>query len=52
MAALGFNGFETFAAILEEWDKRGTLSELLASHKIPLVSARDDERHRSRDAEG
>jgi inosose dehydratase len=39
MAALGFNGFETFAAILEEWDKRGTLSELLASHKIPLVSA-------------
>jgi inosose dehydratase len=38
MAALGFHGFETFAAILEEWDKRGTIAELLATHKIPLVS--------------
>jgi inosose dehydratase len=39
MAALGFHGFETFTAILEEWDKRGTIAELLATHKIPLVSA-------------
>ena len=38
MAALGFHGFETFAAILEEWEKRGTLGELLAAHRIPLVS--------------
>ena len=35
---LGFHGFETFAAILEEWDKRGTLGDLLAANRIPLVS--------------
>src|SRR5688500_1296321 len=39
MASLGFHGFETFTAILEEWDKRGTIGELLASNRIPLVSA-------------
>jgi inosose dehydratase len=39
MASLGFHGFETFAAILEEWDKRGTIGDLLAVNKIPLVSA-------------
>jgi inosose dehydratase len=39
MAGLGFHGFETFAAILEEWDKRGTLGDLLAANRIPLVSA-------------
>jgi inosose dehydratase len=38
MAGLGFHGFETFAAILEEWDKRGTIGDLLATSKIPLVS--------------
>jgi inosose dehydratase len=38
MASLGFHGFETFAAILEEWDKRGTLSELLTASRIPLTS--------------
>src|SRR5687768_13374130 len=38
MASLGFHGFETFAAILEEWDKRGTIGQLLAAHRIPLVS--------------
>jgi inosose dehydratase len=39
MASLGFHGFETFAAIVEEWDKRGTIGDLLASHEIALVSA-------------
>jgi inosose dehydratase len=38
MAGLGFHGFETFAAILEEWDRRGTLGDLLAANRIPLVS--------------
>jgi inosose dehydratase len=38
MAGLGFHGFETFAAILDEWDTRGTLGELLAANRIPLVS--------------
>jgi inosose dehydratase len=39
MADLGFHKFETFAAILEDWDKKGTLTELLAKHPVPLVSA-------------
>jgi inosose dehydratase len=39
MASLGFHGFETFTAILEEWDKRGAIGELLATNKIPLISA-------------
>jgi inosose dehydratase len=39
MAGLGFHGFETFAAILEEWDKRGTIGDLLTNNRIPLVSA-------------
>jgi inosose dehydratase len=38
MASLGFHGFETFAAILEDWDKKGTIGELLAANRIPLVS--------------
>jgi len=38
MASLGFHGFETFAAILEDWDKKGTIDALLSSNKIPLVS--------------
>jgi inosose dehydratase len=39
MSALGFHKFETFAQILEDWDKKGTLSGLLAKYPIPLVSA-------------
>lgn len=38
MASLGFHGFETFAAILEDWDQKGTINALLSSNKIPLVS--------------
>jgi inosose dehydratase len=38
MASLGFHGFETFAAILEDWDTKGTINALLSSSKIPLVS--------------
>jgi inosose dehydratase len=38
MAALGFHGFETFAAILEDWDTKGTIGGLLSSAKIPLIS--------------
>jgi len=39
MSALGFWGFETFASILEDWDKRGTLSALMEKYPIPLTSA-------------
>jgi inosose dehydratase len=38
MAGLGFHKFETFAAILEDWDKKGTLKDLLAANPIPVVS--------------
>jgi inosose dehydratase len=39
MSELGYNGFETFAAILEDWDKKGTLPALLEKYPIPLTSA-------------
>jgi inosose dehydratase len=39
MSELGYNGFETFAAILEDWDKKGTLPGLLEKYPIPLTSA-------------
>ncbi|MPY89160.1 MAG: TIM barrel protein [Luteitalea sp.] len=39
MARLGFHGFETFAAIVEDWDSKGTLSGLIEKHEIPLISA-------------
>jgi inosose dehydratase len=38
MASLGYHKFETFAAILEDWDKKGTLKDLLAANPIPVVS--------------
>jgi hypothetical protein len=34
----GYHKAETFAAILEDWDTKGTLKDLLASHPIPLIS--------------
>jgi inosose dehydratase len=39
MAALGYHKAETFASIVEDWDKKGTLRDLLAKHPVPLVSA-------------
>jgi inosose dehydratase len=39
MNSLGFHKFETFAAILEDWDSKGTLNELLEKNSIPVVSA-------------
>jgi len=36
---LGYHSFETFASILEDHDKKGTLEGLLAKHPIPLRSA-------------
>lgn len=39
MAGLGFHGFETFASIINDLDAKGTLGDLLAQHRIPLVSA-------------
>jgi inosose dehydratase len=39
MSDLGFHKFETFAAILEDWENKGTLGDLLSKNSIPLVSA-------------
>jgi inosose dehydratase len=36
---LGYHSFETFASILEDWDKKGTLGALLEKYRIPLRSA-------------
>ena len=39
MYALGYHQAETFAAVIEDWDKKGTLGDLLTKYPIPLVSA-------------
>jgi len=39
MAATGYHKAETFASIVEDWDKKGTLQDLLARYPVPLVSA-------------
>jgi inosose dehydratase len=39
MAELGYRKFETFGAVLENWDTKGTLGPLIAKYRIPLVSA-------------
>ncbi len=36
---LGYHAFETFASILEDYDKKGTLQPLLDKYPIPLRSA-------------
>jgi inosose dehydratase len=38
MASLGFHKFETFAAVLADWDKQGKMQPLVDQYKIPLVS--------------
>jgi inosose dehydratase len=35
---LGFHSFETFSQILEDWDSKGTLSQLVQLHGVPLRS--------------
>lgn len=36
---LGYRSFETFASVLEAWDKKGTLRALLDKYPMPLRSA-------------
>jgi inosose dehydratase len=38
IAALGYAGFETFGEVLENWEKRGGLRDVLKAHNLPLVS--------------
>jgi len=35
---LGFYSFETFAEVLESWDQKGALADLIAKYKVPLRS--------------
>src|SRR4051794_11661349 len=37
-ANLGFHSFETFAEVLDSWDQKGTLGDLIAKYKVPLRS--------------
>jgi inosose dehydratase len=39
MSELGYQKFETFAEVIEDWDKKGTLEALIAKYRVPLVSA-------------
>jgi inosose dehydratase len=38
ISGLGYYGFETFGEVLETWDKRGGLREILDAHHLPLIS--------------
>ncbi|HTS28997.1 MAG TPA: sugar phosphate isomerase/epimerase [Bryobacteraceae bacterium] len=38
IAALGFNGFETFPEVLEDWDAKDALRPLMDRYKLPLTS--------------
>jgi len=39
IAALGYSGYETFGDVLESWEQKGGLKELLDANKLPLISA-------------
>jgi inosose dehydratase len=39
MSELGYKGWETFGQVLEDWDTKGTLEQLISQYKIPLISA-------------
>ena len=38
IATLGYNGFETFPEVLEDWDQRDALRPLMDKYKLPLTS--------------
>jgi inosose dehydratase len=39
VAELGYSGFETFGDVLESWEKKGGLKDILDANKLPLISA-------------
>ena len=39
IAALGYSGYETFGNVLESWEQKGGLKELLDTSRLPLISA-------------
>jgi inosose dehydratase len=38
VSSLGFYKFETFAEVLESWDQKGELGNLIGRYKVPLTS--------------
>jgi inosose dehydratase len=38
IAALGYDGFETFPELLEDWDQRDALTPLIEKYKLPVTS--------------
>jgi inosose dehydratase len=38
IATLGYNGFETFPEVLEDWDQKDALRPLMDKYKLPLTS--------------
>jgi inosose dehydratase len=38
VSGLGFYSFETFAEVLDSWDAKGTLDQLIEKYKVPLTS--------------
>src|SRR5437868_3011964 len=38
VSSLGFYKFETFAEVLESWDLKGELGNLIGRYKVPLTS--------------
>jgi inosose dehydratase len=38
ISALGFNGYETFPEVLEDWDAKDALRPLMDKYKLPLTS--------------
>jgi len=48
VSSLGFHKFETFAEVLESWDQKGELGNLIGRYKVPLTSGyHDHQRDRS-----
>src|SRR5262249_40579914 len=39
IAKLGYYGYETFGDVLESWEAKGGLKDLLATNSLPFISA-------------
>jgi inosose dehydratase len=39
VASLGYRGYETFGEVLEAWEPKGGLGQVLDSNRLPLISA-------------
>ena len=39
VARLGYHGYESFGNVLEAWEAKGGLGQVLEAHKLQLISA-------------